>query len=435
MSITPPAAAAVPLHGPEHAANPQRSYELLRLQGPVGIAEIDPGVVVHLVTDYQAALKLLQDTDTWSKDTRSWLPQVPENSPIRPMVEWRPSLFFADGDEHAHLRKVITDSFALLDPNDVRVLTFRYADRLLQDFADTGTVDLVRQYAQQLPLMVFNALFGMGDEHGPQLVRALAAMMDTDPEKKTEGAQSFGAYLQTLYQTKAAQRGHDLTSWFIDHPNGLNQEEAINQILITLGAGNEPTASLIANTCVRMLTDDRYFGTLTTGSLPVQHAIDDALWNDSPLANYSFHFPKEDVTFYGTRIPAGSPVMVSYAAANTCPHAGVPADGYRSGTKAHLAFAAGPHACPARDLALLIATAAIERLASYLPDIELAVAPDQLTYRDGPVYRTLTSLPARFTPLTPDANGATPWSRSSSSPETDTGSSLTAGNRESVTSS
>ncbi|MEV0774260.1 cytochrome P450 [Streptomyces sp. NPDC050428] len=433
MSTTPPAATAVPLHGAAHAANPQHSYELLRIQGPVGVAEISPGVVVHLVTDYQAAIELLQDTATWSKDTRSWLPQVPENSPIRPLVEWRPSLFFADGDEHTHLRKVITDSFALLDPNDVRVLTFRHADRLLQDFADTGKVDLVSQYAQQLPLMVFNALFGMGDEHGPRLVGALAAMMDTDPERKADGAQLFGAYLGALYQTKAAQRGHDLTSWFIDHPNGLSQEEAINQIIITLGAGNEPTANLIANTCVRMLSDERYFGTLSTGSLPVQHAIDDALWYDSPLANYSFHFPKEDVTFYGKHIPAGSPVMVSYAAANTCPHSGMPADGYRSGTKAHLAFAAGPHACPARDLALLIATAAIERLASYLPDIELAVPADQLTYRDGPIHRTLTSLPARFTPLTPDAKGVTPWSRSTTGQEP--GSSSTAAGRESVTAS
>ncbi|MFD3522180.1 cytochrome P450 [Streptomyces sp. NPDC058653] len=423
----------MPLHGPEHAADPQRSYELLRRQGPVGVAEIDTDLVVHLVTDYQAALELLQDTATWTKDTRSWLSKVPENSPIRPLVEWRPSLFFADGDEHAHLRKVITDSFRLLDPNDVRTLTFRYADRLLQDFADTGKVDLVSQYAQQLPLMIFNALFGMEDEHGPKLVDALAAMVDTDPERKAAGAQAFGAYLGALYQTKAAQRGHDLTSWFMDHPNGLNQEEVMNQVIIVFGAGNETTANLIANTCVRMLSDDRYFGTLTTGSLPVQHAIDDALWHDSPVANYSFHFPRKDVTFHGTHIPAGSPVMVSYAAANTCPHAGIPADGYRSGTKAHLAFAAGPHACPARDLALLIATAAIERLASYLPDIELAVKADQLTYRDGPVHRTLTSLPARFTPLTPDAEGVTPWSRGSSGPKTDTGSPSTAGDRASVT--
>lgn len=423
MSITPSDATAVSLHGPEHAADPQRSYELLRRQGPVGVAEISPGVLVHLVTDYQAAIELLQDTETWSKDTRSWQDQVPENSPIRPLVEWRPSLLFADGDEHAHLRKVITDSFSLLDPNDVRVLTFRHADRLLQDFADTGTVDLVSQYAHQLPLMVFNGLFGMEDEHGPRLVGALTAMMDVDPERKAAGAQLFGAYLGTLYETKAAQRGHDLTSWFMDHPNGLSQEEAINQIIITLGAGNEPTANLIANTCVRMLSDDRYFGTLTTGSLPVQHAIDDALWYDSPLANFSLHFPKKDVTFYGTRIPLGSPVMVSYAAANTCPHLGVPADGYRSGTKAHLAFAAGPHACPARSLALLIATAAIERLTSYLPDIELAVSPEELTYRDGPVHRTLTSLPARFTPLTPDAEGVTPWSRSTAGAGTEPGSS------------
>ncbi|MDH6118844.1 cytochrome P450 [Kitasatospora sp. GAS204A] len=426
MTMTP-AAVPVPLHGAEHAADPQRSYELLRLQGAVGLAEIAPGVVVHLVTDYRAALDLLQDVETWTKDTRGWLPQVPQDSPIRPNVEWRDSLFYADGEYHAHLRKVITDSFGLLDPHDVRMVTFRYADTLLQEFADAGTVDLVSQYARQLPLMIFNALFGMPDEFGPQLVDALSAMVDSDPARQAAGGQAFGAYLGTLYQTKAAQRGHDLTSWFIDHPNGLNQEEAVNQILITLGAGNEPLSNLIANTCVRMLSDERYFGTLTTGSLPVQHAIHEALWKNSPLANYSLHFPRKDLTFHGTFLPAGSPVMVSYAAANTCPHAGVPADGYRSGTKAHLAFAAGPHACPARDLAMQIATAAIERLASYLPDIELAVPADQLTYQEGPFHRTLTALPARFTPLAPDARGATPWSRSpaGTAPGTSSGTSPT----------
>ncbi|MCX5114855.1 cytochrome P450 [Streptomyces sp. NBC_00378] len=426
MTLTP-AEAPVSLHGAEHAANPQRSYELLRRQGPVGVAEVAPGVVVNLVTDYRAALDLLQDTDTWTKDTRGWLPQVPEDSPIRPLVEWRPSLFFADGEAHAHLRRVITDSFSLLDPHDVRALTFRFADTLLREFADSGTVDLVGQYAQQLPLMVFNALFGMPDEDGPRLVWALGAMMDSDPERQALGGQAFGAYLENLYGTKAAQRGHDLTSWFIDHPNGLSQEEAVNQILITLGAGNEPLCNLIANTLVRLLSDDRYFGTLTTGSLPIQHAIDDALWHDAPLANYSVHFPKKDVTFHGARIPAGSPVMVSYAAANSCPHSGIPTDGYRSGNKAHLAFAAGPHTCPARDVATLIATAAIERLLTYLPDIELDVPADRLTYRPGAVHRTLTALPARFTPLTPDANGATPWSRSPSCPERDTSFSPTSG--------
>ncbi|MEW2548297.1 cytochrome P450 [Streptomyces sp. NPDC047002] len=404
--------APVCLWGPEHAADPQRSYELLRAQGPVGLAEAAPGFVVYLVTDYRAALDLLGDTETWSKDTRPWQSRVPENSSISQPAQWRPNVTFADGDHHAYLRKVITDCFALLDPHEVRTMTFRHADTLLSGFADAGHVDLVGQYARQLPLMVFNSLFGMDDVYGPQLVEMLAAMVSSDPERIGQGAQAFGMYLNTLYELKAGRRGHDLTSWFIDHPNGLSREEATNQILLTLGAGNEPTANLIANTCVRMLSDDRYFGTLTTGSLPVQHAIDDALWNDSPVANYSFHTARRDTVLHGVRIPAGSPVMVSYAAANTCPHAGVSADGYRSGNKAHLAFAAGPHACPARDLALLIATAAIERLATYLPDISLAVPVEELTYSEGTIHRTLTALPARFTPLTPDADGATPWSRS-----------------------
>jgi cytochrome P450 len=402
----------VRLYGAEHAANPQRSYEVLRRQGPVALAEAAPGFVVHLVTDYRAALDLLNDTETWSKDSRPWQSRVPGSSSISQPTQWRPNVLFADGDHHAYLRKVITDCLSLLDPHDVRTMTFRHADTLLSSFADTGRVDLVGQYARQLPLMVFNSLFGMDDSYGPQLVEMLAAMVSPDPVRVGQGAQAFGMYLNTLYELKAERRGHDLTSWFIDHPNGLNREEATNQILLTLGAGNEPTASLIANTCVRMLSDERYFGTLTTGSLPVQHAIDDALWTDSPIANFSFHTPKKDATFHGTHIPAGSPVMVSYAAANTCPHPGVAQDGFRSGNKAHLAFAAGPHACPARDLALLIATAAIERLASYLPDISLAVPVGELAYSEDAIYRTLTALPARFTPLTPDADGATPWSRS-----------------------
>ncbi|MEV8099090.1 cytochrome P450 [Kitasatospora sp. NPDC085879] len=400
MTATPPAT-PVRIHGPEHDADPRRSYELLRLQGPVGLAEISPGVVVHLVTDYRAALDLLHDTDTWSKDTRPWMDQVPQDSPIMPHVQWRPSLFFADGTQHAHLRSVITDSFSLLDPHDVRDLTFRYADTLLERFARDGEVDLVAQYAKQLPLMVFNALFGMPDEYAPRLLKALSGMVSSDPEQMAEGAQSLNEYLTSLYAAKVQQRGHDLTSWFIDHPNGLTPEDVLQQVIIVLGAGNEPLTNLIASTLARMLSDDRYFGSLTTGSLPIQHAIDEALWNDSPLANYSLHFPRYEVEFYGAVIPAGAPVMVSYAAANSCPHSNPPNQDHRSGNKAHLAFAAGPHACPARSTAVLVATAAIERLTAYLPDIKLAVPAAELTYGGGPIYRSLTALPTRFTPLHP----------------------------------
>ncbi|MET7490291.1 cytochrome P450 [Streptomyces sp. NPDC005538] len=407
--MTTPTPVAVPLYGPEHAADPQRSWDLLRQQGPVGIAEIDPQVLVYVVTDPRAALTLLQDAETWSKDSRGWMHQVPPNSPIRPNVEWRHSLFYTDGDEHDRLRRVITDSLTLLDSGHVRDVTVRFADMLLQRFAHTGEADLVGQYAQQLPPLILNALFGESDEQGPQLHSILAALMSTDLTVKAEGERTLATYLGTLIGSKFAQRGPDLTSWFIDHPNGLSPENVGEQVVITAGAAYPTLTGLIANALERQLSDRRYRGTLTTGTLTIEAAIDEVLWNDPPLAMYSLHFPRVDVPdFHGTFIPAWSPVMVSYAAANTCPH-NKTGDGHRSGMKAHLAFAAGPHACPARRLALLVAATAIERIVSYLPDIELAVPHKQLTYHPSPFYRLLTALPCRFTPVAPDTQGATPW--------------------------
>jgi cytochrome P450 len=275
----------VPLYGPEHAADPQRSYELLRAQGAVGRAEIDPGVLVWVVTDYRAALDLLQDPGTWTKDTRGWDTTVPEDSPVRQLLQWRPSLFFADGEEHAHLRKVVTDSFALLDPQYLRDVTRRHADTLLDDFAHRGRADLVAQYARTLPLMVLNTLFGMPDEGADQLMSAIEAMMSTVPQAKEAGEQALTAYLGSLYAMKSARRGRDLTSWFIDHPHGLSPEEVINQVMITQGAAYGTLAGLIANTLAQILSDQRYRGTLTTGSLPIRHAIDEPespSWSPTP---------------------------------------------------------------------------------------------------------------------------------------------------------
>ncbi|MFJ2008283.1 cytochrome P450 family protein [Streptomyces chartreusis] len=405
---------AVPLYGPEHAADPQRSYALLREQGPVGRAEIDPGVVVWVITGYRAALDLLQNPGDWSKNTRGWDTTVPPDSPVKQPLQWRPSLFFADGAEHAHLRKVITDSFALLDPQHLRDVTRRHADSLLDEFAHVGRADLVGQYARRLPLMVLNTLFGMPDEGADQLMSAIEAMMSTVPQAKEAGEQALTTYLGSLYAMKIARRGRDLTSWFIDHPHGLTPQEVINQVLITQGAAYGTLAGLIANTLAQILSDQRYRGTLTTGSLPIRHAIDEVLWADPPLAMYSLHRARRSLTFHGRPIKAGDPVMVSYAAVNTCPHTGQVANEQRSDYKAHLAFAAGPHACPAEDIVFVVSVAAIERLLGRLSDIELTVPAATLTYQPGPIYRVLTALPCRFTPQTPGARRA-PQSNASAS--------------------
>jgi cytochrome P450 len=64
--------------------------------------------------------------------------------------------------------------------------------------------------------------------------------------------------------------------------------------------------------------------------------------------------------------------------------------------RSHLAWSIGPHACPARSAAYLFAQNAIDQLLDALPDLKLAVPPNELTWRPGPFHRALTALPVTF---------------------------------------
>ncbi|WP_406303699.1 cytochrome P450 [Streptomyces sp. NBC_00885] len=409
----------VPLYGPDFTADPDAVYARLRRYGHLAPVEISPGVHAYLVTDYRAALDLLHDSDTWSKDPRIWQETLPPDCPVLPMMKHRPNALFNDGDVHARYRSVITDSFSLIEPHHLRQQVAQAADVLIREFAAAGEADLVTQYARPLPLVLFNALFGMPDHYGPRLVAALAGMFETAGSESANTADAdFEQYVMELIALKQKERGHDLTSWIMDHPAGLNPEEVIHQVVLTMAAGHEPTTNLISNALSRMLSNPDYYSTLSSGALTARDAINDVLRNEPPMANYSAHFPRRNVRFHGTWIQANQLVLVSYHAANTQPD-GHPENTERTDGGAHLAWAAGPHACPVKQPALLIATAAIERLTSHLCDLELTVPRHQLTWRDGFSHRALAQLPARFTPITRDHAGVTPWTSPSSSTRPD----------------
>ncbi|MGH3312074.1 MAG: cytochrome P450 [Streptomyces sp.] len=422
--MAPPSHQVAQLYGPEFAADPHAVYERLRRYGALAPVEIAPEVGALLVTDYRAALDLLHDPVTWSKDSRTWQQTVPADSPIVGMLGWRPNVLFNDGEAHERYRQVITDSFDRIPPHELRALVVEAADALIADFGTAGEADLMRQYARRLPLMLFNRLFGMPDSYSDRLIQAIAGLLESNgPEEAAEANASFEGYVGELIGAKKQQRGPDITSWFMDHPAGLSDEEVVHQIVLTMGAGHEPTTNLIGNALARMLTDDRYYSTLSGGALTPRDAIADVLQNEPPMSNYSAHYPTRDVYFHGVWIRKGQLVLVSYAAAST-QHgrtaAGTGGGATGSGGGAHLAWSAGPHSCPVQRSALLIATTAIERLTAWLSDIELTVEHDQLVYRPGPFHRALAQLPARFTPISIDHAGAAPWDSSNSSPSSST---------------
>jgi cytochrome P450 len=388
------------LYGEDFAADPGPHYERLRGQGPLARVEIAPGAEALLVTDYQAGLDVLRDTHTFSKDPRPWPDTIPEDSPVRSVLAYRPAVTFADGDTHARYRRVIGDSLGLLGPHLLQTQVADVAAQLIGRFAGAGSADLVASYARQIPLRVFNMWFGVPDAEGEFLAERLGAMFDSGGDAQ-EAYADLVKVIGELVTDRRARPRRDLTSYFIQHPAGLDDAEAIRQIAITFGGGYEFTTNLIANTLLHMLADPRYDGSVYAGAMTAHEAINEVLWRNPPQATSTGYYVRYDTTFHGVPLRAGQLVLVSYAAANGQSAPRGETDAWGASESAHLAWSAGPHSCPARQPALLITISAIEQLTSRLCDMRLAAPADELRWRPGPFHRSLTTLPARFTPWAP----------------------------------
>ncbi|MEV6393659.1 cytochrome P450 [Streptomyces sp. NPDC051907] len=409
MNSYPAPAAAFSLSAPVRlweegfAADPHSYYATLKAQGPVGWAELAPGVPAYVVTDRRAALDLLHDAETWSHDPRPWEATVSEDSPILGMMRWRPNSLFADGDAHIRYRRTLIDAFDLVESHDLRERVHRAVDILVTRFGPRGSADLVVDFARPLMALIFNNLFGLPDSESGRLNDALGQMMEGG-EQSAQGEMEYGRYVLELVGAKSAERGDDLTSWLLDHPLELTPEEVTWQVFLTLGAGHEPTANLVSNALSRILGNPAYYSTLTSGSRPVMDAVVEVLRYETPLSNYGIHFARESLSFHGVWVQAAIPVVISYGAMAHFAEKDF-GGAHHPHDASHMSWSAGPHSCPVKQHTLLIATEAIERLTQWLPDLEPLTPRERLSWRPGPFHRSLTALPVRFTPRTPDQPG------------------------------
>ncbi|MFD5836461.1 cytochrome P450 [Streptomyces collinus] len=399
-------AAPVRLWEDGFARDPRPYYAALRAHGPVGWAELAPGVPAYVVTDRRAALDLLHDTETFSHDPRPWEATVPDDSPVLGMMRWRPNTLFADGGAHLRYRTSLIDAFDLVEPHDLRARVHRAVHLLVSRIGPRGEADLVGEFTRPLMALVFNSLFGLPDSASDRLNAALGKLIEGGAQA-ARGEAEFGGYVLELIAAKTERRGDDLPSWLLDHPAGLTPEEVTWQVFLTLGAGHEPTANLVSNALSRILGNPAYYSTLTSGARPVTDAVLEVLHHETPLANYGIHYARTSVSFHGSWIRAAVPVVISYGALAEAAERERGAARHRSDAS-HLSWSAGPHACPVKQHTLLIATEAIERLTQWLPDLEPVLPRERLTWRPGPFHRSLTALPVRFSPRSPDQPGGRP---------------------------
>ncbi|WP_280186414.1 MULTISPECIES: cytochrome P450 [Nocardia] len=391
-----------PLYDEAFTRDPHAAYEEMRRKyrtlAPVLLA---PGVPGTLVLDHPTAVRILHDPEHFLHDPRAWQQTVPHHSPLRHMMEWYPAARYTDGYEHIRFRQA---SAAAIDEVDLHALhdtVENLATPLVESWITTGRAELASQYAFPLVFAVLNQALGCPAEIGQRIAAGMAARFNSTEESEA-GMGVLTAALTDLVQLKRAQPGDDMTTRLIDHRNKLDDNEVVAQVMSFYGAGIEAARNLILNTLLLMLTDDRFGGSLLDGSLSTRDALDEVLFDNPPMANFCTTYPRQPMLIDNTWLPANQPVVISIAACNNAPST----KGDRTGNRSHLAFGAGPHACPARPMAYRIAQDAIDYLLDLAPDIKLATPLDQLEWRPGFFHRALTELPVEFT--VPNRSSVTP---------------------------
>ncbi|MEV0111117.1 cytochrome P450 [Nocardia sp. NPDC050799] len=389
----------VPLYTVEFAADPARFFREWRAEfGSLVPVELAPGVPATLVMGHEDALHVLQNPERFPATPSERQKNVGVECPVLPLLASAPTPARTSGVEHARFRGAHMAVLGRVDQHAVQADVERDAVALINGFWHRGEAELCAQFVAPLVLGAVNRLVGVPEELAGEVAHTVPALADTvDIAAAVAGRRMLESLLAQVVADKTTGPASDMASWLLAHDAGLSEAEAVAQLLLIYEMAVEPTIGLITNAVALMLTDDRMDAALG-GSLSTRDLLDAVLFDNPPLAQWCVRYPQVPQLIGNVWLPAHQPVVIGLGACHRDPAI---ARGDRRGNRSHVAFGAGPHACPASDLPRLIATVAIDQLMDAIPDMRPV---GELVWRASPFHRILTAVPVTFTPARPLAH-------------------------------
>ncbi|WP_067605058.1 cytochrome P450 [Nocardiopsis listeri] len=400
---SPDHAHAMRFYGPDIARDPVSLYEEMRRRfGPVAPILLDGDVPAWFVLGYRELHHVTGHPEWFARDCRRWnqWDRVGDDWPLLPYVMWTPSVMFAEGADHRRRAGAIGDALDAVDRADLHTLCNQVADGLIDRFAGDGEADLVSQYAHQIPAGVIARLYGIPAREVPDMVRDNLISLDVTAD--AAGAhQRLQERMRRLVTQRRAHPRKDVPSRLLTHPAGLTDDEVFMDLLVIMSAAQAPTGNWIGNTLRLMLLDDDFSLTLQGGRSSADEALNEVLWKNTPTQNFIGRWAVQACDLGGRRIQRGDLLVMGMAAANADPRLNTGDLSIHVSNRAQMSFGHGEHGCPfpAPRVAEVIARTAVEALLDRLPDVRMAVPPEQLRWRPSVWMRGLYDLPARFSPI------------------------------------
>ena len=355
----------------DFARNPYGDYEILRNHAPL-CPQPDGSIVITRYADVKHALS---DANTFSSDKKiDFRPRFGDS----PLYEHHTtSIVFNDPPYHTRVRKLLGPFFAARVLRQMEASIEAMVDRLLDQAAQTGRLDVVNDFSTVIPLNLIGDLLGVPfADREPLKDWATTILGALEPVRNTEQLEQGNAavidFKQYLRELIAKKREHPLAAHDLDvlwalveaseAGEGLTEVEILHNSIFMLNAGHDTTGSLIANGIDLLLRHPEQHQLLVERPEFIKSAVEEMLRMESPLQIGNRRTTKA-AEIGGVMIPAGTFLHLIIAAANRDEREfrdPQKFDVTRSPNK-HLAFSHGIHTCAGNSVARIEAGIAFLR--------------------------------------------------------------------------
>lgn len=407
--------------------DPYPYFEAMRGQCPV---KREPHHDVVMVTGYEEAVEVLQDSATFSSCTSVTGPfpgfPVPlEGDDVSELIEL-----------HRH-KLPMNDQLPTLDPpmhTDHRALLMRLitpkrlkenedwmwtlADQLLDKALEGGEGEFISEFALPYALLAIADLLGVPEDDRNNFVRNLGqphgggggGVGSTGDDTMAHTPMEFLYAQFTAYVEDRRREPRDdvmtglATATF---PDGSTPEVAdvVHVAANLFSAGQETTVRLLSSALKILAEEPELQALLRKERDRIPNFIEETLRIESPIKG-DFRLSRVPTTIGGVDIPAGTTVMLVNGAANRDPRQFPDAATFdidRPNSRTHIAFGRGIHSCPGAPLARTEARICLERLLDRTTDIRISESvhgtADNRNFQYVPTFilRGLTNLNLEYT--------------------------------------
>ncbi len=311
-----------------------------------------------------------------------------------------------DGEDHRRLRGLVSKAFTPKLVQGMRPHIQEIAEGLVAVVRPQGRMDLIADYAFQLPTIVIAEILGVPAEDRGRFKAWSTAFVTPamDPETQAKHGQLIGEfveYLRDIFAQRRADPQQDLISALLQAEEGgdrLNEQELFSMVVLLIVAGHETTVNLLGNAMLALFEHPEVMAALREHPEWMPRAVEEFLRYDGPVERALVRFAARDFAFHGQDFKKGDLVIGLLSSANRdesqFEHA-AGLDIHRSHNP-HIAFGKGVHYCLGAPLARLEGEIGINTLLGSLPGLRLAVPVSELRFRTVPMFRGLESLPVTW---------------------------------------